>query len=345
MAGTKTNGYLPASLLVQWHITGRCNLHCRHCYGEARPPDLDAKSLFAILAQIRALIAELRLRAGHRRIPVHLTVTGGEPLLHRSFFPLLEEFHARRNEFSFAILSNGTFIDAEAAHTLRRLGAGFVQLSVEGGESCHDAIRGAGDFARVVQAATTLRRAEVPVLFSFTAQRSNFREFGTVAALGRQLGVKRVWADRFIPLGGAQEAQDAVLSPAETREFFEIVYRARQEGGEKNRTEISLHRALQFLVGGGRPYRCQAGKGLLTILADGEVVPCRRLPLPVGNLLATPLQQLYAASPLLEQLRAPSPVPGCAGCLYEEACAGGLRCLAQAQAGDLAQRDPGCWLR
>lgn len=344
-AVTDAPAYHPDSLLVQWHLTDRCNLRCRHCYGDATVSDLKSSELTSILTQIRTLITVLRRRKGGRRFPAHINVTGGEPFLRDDFFPLLESFHALRDEFSFAILSNGSLINPPVAGELQRLRPGFVQLSLDGEEKTHDAIRGTGDFARVLQGVTTLSRAKIPVLLSFTAQRSNYQEFGAVAELGRHLGVKRVWADRFLPLGGAEQERDQVLTPEETREFFENIRDARCKGGKNSRTEIAMHRALQFLVGGGRPYRCQAGSALITILASGDLCPCRRLPLSAGNLLTSNLVTLYDASPLFQQLRNPATLQGCVGCLYERVCGGGLNCLGYALTGELRQRDPGCWLK
>ena len=48
--------------------------------------------------------------------------------------------------------------------------------------------------------------------------------------------------------------------------------------------EISSGRALQSLDGEGACYRCSAGRNLLILLADGSLMPCRRLPFVIGNL-------------------------------------------------------------
>lgn len=344
-AGIDHEMFVPGSLLVQWHITDGCNLNCTHCYRDTAHAGLPFDDLVAILGQIRELLALLRSGAGGRRLPAHITITGGEPFLRDDFFTLLELLHAARHEFSFAILSNGSLIPDGVARELARFGPGFVQLSLEGAEATHDGIRGPGDFQRVTRAAAALGKARVPLLISFTAHRGNFSEFPLVAELGRRLGARRVWADRFIPLGGVRGERERVLSPEETREFLEIMRRARHAGGRFGGTEIAMHRALQFLRGGGRPYRCQAGRELLTILADGRLCPCRRLPIPVGSLLTSSLVRLYRESGLLRILREGAVTcRGCEGCLYERLCSGGLRCLAYALTGELHVADPGCWL-
>ena len=110
------------------------------------------------------------------------------------------------------------------------------------------------------------------------------------------------------------------------------------------RTEISLGRALQFLVGGGEPYRCGAGERLITLEPDGSVLPCRRMPIRVGNVRESRLATIYRDDPLLQSLRDPERVgEGCEDCRHARVCSGGLRCLSYALTGDPFRADPGCW--
>jgi len=74
----------------------------------------------------------------------HITVTGGEPFVRRDFVELLGVLAANRRRLSFAVLTNGTLIDAPVARSLRELGACFVQVSIEGTQATHDRIRGDG---------------------------------------------------------------------------------------------------------------------------------------------------------------------------------------------------------
>ncbi len=255
--------------------------------------------------------------------------------------------HAKRNRLSFAVLSNGCAIDAPMAHRLAGLAPGFVQVSMEGTRATHDRIRGPGTFDRTVAAIRHLVRERVPVMISFTAHRANFREFPAVARIACDLRVKRVWSDRWIPssAGGGLETQS--LTPAEVREYLELMRAARDEAKRRFfcRTEVAQHRALQFLTGLGQPYRCAAGDSLVTLLPNGDLVPCRRMPIRVGNVLQTSLRELYRDSAILRALRDPCPkIQGCEACSFRHTCRGGLRCLAFAVNGDPFTKDPGCWL-
>jgi len=333
--------YHPRHLLMQWHITERCNLRCAHCYQDSyRSKELDLPELLSILDQFRAFIAARPGATGH------ITVTGGEPFARRDFLSLLDVFAANRQQFSFAILTNGTFIDAAMASHLGRLKPSFVQVSIEGTQATHDRIRGEGNFDRTVEAAQLLVQAGVRTMISFTAHRDNYHEFPQVARLGRKLRVARVWSDRLIPCGSGAALQSQPLTPEETREYIELMHQAQKEAQRAwfGCSEIAMHRALQFLAAGGRPYHCTAGATLITVQPNGDLLPCRRMPIRVGNLLETPLHDLYQCD-LFQSLRNPERLSvGCERCAHARPCRGGLRCLSYAVTGDPFVADPGCWL-
>ncbi len=331
-------------LRLQWHITERCNFRCSHCYQDSQnSEELDFRQLIQVMDQYKDLLKNWK---GGPEKPArgHINVTGGEPFIRHDFLDLLELFAGNRRHFSHAILSNGSFIDRKMAKRLRQLRTSFVQVSIEGTEETHNRVRGAGNYGQAVSALKNLVKEGVRAIISFTAHRDNYREFTDVARLGRRLKVSRVWADRLIPYGNALNMVDKLLSPEETQEFFGIMEKARPVGvwSRFQRTKVSMERALQFQVGGGRPYRCTAGDSLITVQPNGDLYPCRRMPVPVGNLMEHPLEELYYDSELFRALRGHCVSEGCETCFYSELCRGGLKCLSLAVTGDPFKADPGC---
>ena len=340
--------YIPHSLLLQWHITERCNLRCSHCYQEGYSgEELGYQDMLRILEQFKVLLEFWRGETSSHPVRAHITVTGGEPFARQDFNDLLEVFSSNKNNFSFAILTNGSFIDQTLARQLANFNPLFVQVSVEGNQATHDKIRGSGNFEQTVTALKHLVRERIRTFISFTAHRNNFREFTEVARLGMKLKVARVWADRLIPWGTGSTLKNQVLTPDETREFFEIMYKARTKVSHDwfGQTEIAMHRALQYLVVGGKPYHCTAGDTLITVQPNGDLYPCRRMPISVGNLMETPLIDLYYKSDIFLALRDRYRISdGCQSCSYTKLCRGGLKCLSYAVTGDPFKADPGCWL-
>jgi len=329
---------VPARLLLQWHLSDVCNLRCTHCYQSAF-----ASHPFGLSEWLHLLDDYIAFLQGDGRQPPrrgHINLTGGEPLALRELPALLDAFVLHRQQFSFAILSNGTLVDPDMAARLRCWGPKFVQVSIDGNPATHDRIRGKGSHAKAVAGIRALRAEGIPVLIAFTAQPGNYREFADVARLGRELGVRRVWTDRVIPPPGPLAAGQS-LSREQTVEYLQIIARARMEGGRRSQTEIAAQRALQFLEGGSAIYRCTAGESLITVMPDGTLYPCRRLPIPAGNVYQTSLQQIYDSDAMLA-VRAPREFHGCEQCGFAPLCRGGLRCLAWAVHGRLDQADPGC---
>lgn len=334
----QSDDYSPARLLLQWHLTERCNLRCTHCYQSSYQGHERG------LADWRKLLLDYQnFLSDHRIARGHINVTGGEPLALHEFPEFMEMLAAVRDHIGFGILSNGVLIDRDMARQLRHWGAHHVQVSIEGMRKTHERIRGAGSFDAAIAGLQALAAEGVSSVISFTAQRSNWREFPEVARLGRELGVFRVWSDRLIPTGQADMAE--VMTPLETQEFFQLMSTVQPKTMFWSKPgTVSMHRALQFLESDERAYRCTAGDTLITVMPDGALYPCRRLPIAVGNVYETPLAILYQ-SVLFKQLRDPAWVSvGCENCTYQSICRGGLRCLAYASTNDLTRADPGCWL-
>lgn len=331
--------YRPHNLLLQWHLTDRCNLRCAHCYQDSyRHETRGLADWSGLLDDYCAFLCTT-----HETAPLkgHINLTGGEPFALHDLPALLEKFAVHRQAFGVGILSNGTLIDRDMAQYLKRWQIGFVQVSIDGTPPTHDTIRGHGSHARAVAGIQALVAAGVRVLISFTAGRSNYREFPEVVRLGHELGVNRVWSDREIP--SCAELETRLLTQAETGEYLELMALAKVSAPARSRTEVALHRALQFLQGGDSVYHCTAGDSLITVMPDGTVYPCRRLPIPIGNVYEQGLAAVYDATRMRE-VRTVKTFQGCEHCSFVGQCKGGLRCLTWAVHGRLDVADPGCML-
>ncbi len=341
--------HAPGHLLLQWHITERCNGRCLHCYQESNSvsSDIDFESLAGILDQFLALLDDCDRRRGFGKMRGHINLTGGEPFIRDDCLDLLDLLVAHRDRISFGILTNGTMIDDRLARFLGYLRPLFVQVSLDGTAETHDHLRGPGNFDKVCAAVRCLVNRRIPVIISFTANGKNFRQFPLVARIGRKLGVRVVWTDRFIPLGQSEGLRNLSMSPEQTDDYVHLIASSVPSALSRlwSGTHVGHHRALQFLHGGGVPYHCTASSTLLTVMSNGDLVPCRRLPIVVGNVLEQNLTDLYWNSNLLRFLRMRDiPITGCQECIHEKQCRGGLRCLSHAIHGDFSHADPGCWL-
>lgn len=330
--------HTPSHLLLQWHITERCNLSCYHCYQNPTVSnDLSYKQLLEIYAQYK----ELHNTWNHR-VKGQINITGGEPFLRDDFWDLASII---KESYPFAVLSNGTLISKSIAKELSQLKPKFVQISIDGSEFTHNKIRGNNSYRMAAEGLKQLRRYNVPTIISFTANKENYQDFPAVVKLGQRYQVLKVWADRMIPEGLGAKMSDTLLSTEETTHFYSLMNRCRIRANLNpfSQTFVSMKRALQFLETGKKGYKCSAGDSLLTVDAEGNLLPCRRMPIKEGNLLRSNMKELYFNSNNLQKLRNSENLdPLCKTCDYFTKCYGGLRCLSFAVYNDPYIADPNC---
>lgn len=324
----------PKSLsILQLHVTERCNKSCVHCYQDvpmSASSEMTTDQLLSVIDSYQKLCS---LRSWSGRI----VFSGGEPFVRDDFMYVLQETK-RWSDLKIGILTNGSCIDETIAIKLKERNPHFVQISLEGHRETHDHIRGRGDFIRCLNVLSLLHRVGLRTVVSFTAHRANYRDFSAVAKYVRKAGVKELWADRLVPIGRGSELK--TLSPDESRMFFELMLKERNSRHINSETKVMMRRSLQFLVSGEFPYQCTAGKSLLAVLPNGVAYPCRRLPITLGNVLTTSLTELF------QRGRSVCDSPSaCKRCEHLRQCNGGARCITYASLGNLADADPGCWLR
>jgi len=322
--------------VLQWHISEACNLKCLHCYQEKHIPiQLEYKKLIEILNQYKELLKNLNVKG-------HINLTGGEPLCSPYFFKILDRFKEDKSLYSFSILSNGTLITDEIAKKISEYNPSYVQLSLEGGRKTNDYVRGKGVYKKVGEAVKLLKKYNIYVSISFTATKLNYKEFPKVVNYAEKLGVDNIWSDRFIPLG-TEHDNEFIMDIDETQKYLEIMQKERVRlKNKKSKTTIAMYRALQFQKTNDYPYKCTAGKNLLTVMENGDLVPCRRMPIVVGNLLKDNMLELYNNNKTLKELQKDYIPKECNNCEHSYLCRGGLKCLTYAVKKDYNLKDIGC---
>jgi AdoMet-dependent heme synthase len=341
----------PLDFFIQLHLTERCNLACTHCYQSGGGSDELS------LAEIRSVIREVAEMLGEWSAAYGLVfsssfnITGGEPFLRLDLFEVLEEL--ARNGFDFYLLSNGTLIDRGKAETLCQLGVKGVQVSIEGPEDIHDAIRGRGSMKRSLSGIACLLNAGIEVTMNATLSDINAPHFMDLIALASSVGVQKLGFSRLVPSGSGKSLLNRML----TKEVLEALYSkifSLNTGALKIVTGDPV--ASQFkgpMSDGGSLFfpssGCAAGVSGLTILPEGTVTPCRRLPVPIGNVRTDALRELWSTSEVLNALRDRSRYEGkCGSCNKWSSCRG---CRAIAYEFSRAQgptsylaEDPQCFL-
>lgn len=324
----------------QWHLTERCNQRCAHCYHESY-----SSSDELALADLQAVFAEMEraLRAWNR--VGSFSLTGGEPFMRREeLFALMDRLDSSDVVGHYDILTNGALISEEdvgqlsAATRLRR-----VQLSLEGPSAeVNDAIRGTGTFERTLAAIDLLKDTGIEVAVMMTITKRNRHTLPEMLDLLAAHRVDTFATERFIPEGSGSALHDAMLSSQEAKETFELVHAL---GIAEHRLRVLMYRPLFALVDGEDATvgaMCSVGTNALTVMQDGTVYPCRRLPIPLGHVLEDGLFKIWYDSDFLWKVRDPASIAGCGDCELVPLCRG-CRAMAHFATGDCFAKDPHCW--
>lgn len=322
----------------QLHITDSCNSRCKHCYQDGFSDNgLPFDALKKITENIKQFVQSLEVKY-NRQITKHINITGGEPLMRSDLFDLIAILN---QDFSVGLLSNGSLITQEKAKAIAKHKIRFVQVSLDGNKEIHDKLRYKGSFDETLQAITYLKNNNVFVTVSFTINNSNFGTIQELFSICKKNRVDKLWFDRYIPLSVIEN--DLCIKTDDLKKFLTDVFNIKKKN--TNGMQISMDRALQFLIGGNVPYQCKAGKNLLAILPDGTLLPCRRLPISLGNIFTEDLSTIYNTNRIILDLQnRKNIITGCEKCTYYTTCNGGLKCLTYAEKNNYNQKDVNCWI-
>lgn len=324
----------------QWHLTERCNWNCTHCYQDGNPAsDLPLADLLQIVDRMEQALAKWDKRGT-------LSLTGGEPFLrHEELRAVMARVDESESFAYYDILTNGSLISMEEANALMKCERlRRVQLSLEGAtEESNDAIRGQGSFQSTIAAIRFLRRSGIDVAVMTTITRANKDELSELVELLGREDVQTVAFERFIPEGRGRAISGLVLSRDELRKVFEQIYNIAMNGPP---LRILLYRPLFAIIDpedNTVGAMCSAGNTALTIMPDGMVYPCRRLPIPIGNILTDGLFKIWYGSEVLWRIRDPNNLGGkCRDCELLTQCKG-CRAAAYFATGDFMAEDPQCF--
>ncbi len=324
----------------QWHLTERCNKRCTHCYqdnnGNNELPLSELEHILRIMED--ALIKWDRIGS--------LSLTGGEPFVRTpELFSLMDQIDRSERFAFYDVLTNGSMLNDELITGLRnKKKLRRVQVSLEGSTpEINDSIRGIGSYEEILQAIRNIKKHGLTVSVMTTLSRINYQDIPDLIQLLDQENVDTFAMERLIPEGRGQQLSGMLLSPSEIGSLYGDVYRMQDK---LNHTHILMYRPLFTLINPDDPdigALCSVGNNALTIMPDGTVYPCRRLPIPIGNILNDGLFSIWYDSDVLWTIRNPNNIKGkCRDCDLIASCRG-CRAMAYYCSRDYLAEDPQCW--
>ncbi len=293
-------------LSVQLDLTYRCNERCIHCYLDHH----DHGEMTT--AEIKDLLDQMA-DAG----VFYLTISGGEILMRRDFFEILE--YARLRTFCIKLKTNGILIRKKEADRIKALGVESVQISIYSHvPEVHDAItKLPGSLAQSIEAIRRLRAHGIHVIMANVLMVQNVHDYAGVRALAAELGAQFIMDPTITPMmDGDRSILNLNVDEAALREVFRnesLVggnieeFCAPPQG--PNADELDM-------------LPCSAGHTACYVSPYGDVYPCVQFPLPSGNVRRMKFVDIWRDSPQLNEVRSIKlrDMPTCSKCTHGGTC-------------------------
>ena len=308
---------LDAPICLTWELTYACNLQCVHCLsssGMRDPHELTTEQAKAVLDELRDMQV------------FYINIGGGEPMVRRDFFEILE--HAEACNIGVKFSTNGAFITAESARRLSAMNYLDIQISLDGADrETNDRVRGDGSFDTAIRAMEHLRAANFgPFMISVVMTRHNVSQLDDFKALADSYGAQ-LRITRLRPAGRGADTWNE-LHP--TNDQQRVIYDWLIRHGENVLTGDSFFHLNAF--GESLPGLNLCGAGRVVCLIDplGDVYACPFVihdEFKAGSVLDDGgFKAVWTSSDLFTSLREPESPGACASCGSYDSCQGG--CMA-----------------
>ncbi|MBU7015279.1 MAG: radical SAM protein [Theionarchaea archaeon] len=324
---------LSSPITVELEVTSRCNNLCQFCYNvwDKNHKSHHDTNMTVILDRLRE--ADVKM----------LFFTGGEPLLRKDIFELIE--YARTCKMKTCVVTNGTLLTEEKAQMLHHLNTS-VQVSLHGTEKTHDVLAGVpGAYRKAVKGLQELAEHRVPTNINLALTRLNFKELSHVdevaQSLKASLSMTRLvltgrCADRTLQFNSQNisELMDFLLHCDVKRASIQSPFPLCCLGDEGIPSMLEIYQKFD-VVG------CQGGITWCAVSPQGTVRTCGAMGKEEGDLKKVSLRTIWSTSDFIWKCRTFSHVPQqCCDCGYLSLCTGGCRADAYAASGRTGDPDP-----
>ncbi|PIE33923.1 radical SAM/SPASM domain-containing protein [candidate division KSB3 bacterium] len=271
-------------VLSEIAITYCCNLKCAFCYagsGCTQNPTGSDEEMRA--EEVKKVLWKIFHQA---QVP-SVSFTGGEPTL----VPELPELirYAKNLGMRVNLITNGTMITQEMAENLADHGLDSAQVSLEGvSAATHDSLVGfPGAYSKTLAAVKHLKTAGIITHTNTTISRANQDE----CVQFPQFVKDRLNCDTFsmnliIPAGSGAVHDDLIVPYSEIGGLLKRILDASKEQNVEfmwySPVPMCMFNTIVYGLGNKG---CSACDGLLSVGANGDVLPCASYDDSVGNLL------------------------------------------------------------
>ncbi|NRT86862.1 radical SAM protein with 4Fe4S-binding SPASM domain [Clostridium beijerinckii] len=290
-------------------ITSKCNERCVHCYipHENKVNNIEPDLFYNILEQCKKMNL------------LHLTLSGGEPMMHNDFI----DFLRKCNEYNFSvnILSNLTLLNKSIIEEMKRNRLLSVQVSLYSMDAnIHDEITQIkGSFEKTKNAILKLRENDIPLQISCPIIKQNINCYNDVIDWGKAYNIN-VGSD-YVIIARYDHTTQNLSNRLSVNDVKEIINQ--RSVNEPQYLELIEREAEHKKNMTPDDFICSVCHSSICIADNGNVYPCAGWQdYVVGNVNETSLNDIWKKSTKVRYLRElrRRDFPKCIKCPENEFC-------------------------
>lgn len=232
-------------------ITRACNYHCKYCgvnAGNSLKNELSTKEIFDLIEKTK---------------PKHLHITGGEPLLRKDVFEIID--HGKKYGRVY-LRTNGSLITKKVAE---KINADGINISIDGLPGKNASLRDKNNFKQVLRVLNNLESAGrlSRVRICITVSKENLEEVDKVVRYFSPR-IRKFGIGKLAPIGRAKKEMKA--SRLDALKVYMKLF------------PLQFKNHILFYAEFGGFFKIIFNE--LTVLSDGSIIPCCLVRKPIGNI-------------------------------------------------------------
>jgi radical SAM/SPASM domain protein of ACGX system len=332
---------------IQWHITDTCDQRCKHCYIFSQ--DNSKPTIEMTWEQIKAVLANAERMCEQVGRTPYFYITGGDPILHKDFWRLLELL--KEKGIAFSLMGNPFHLNGEVCEQLWKCGCERYQMSLDGLAETHDLIRKSGSFATTLEKIPLINSAGIKSVIMTTVSGTNIHEIPALIDVVVKNHVDIFAFARYCPTSFEKTTH---ITPSEYRNLLDTCWHKFETYKDGDTTfNLKDHLWALYLYEKGLfaiPDMldpnviydgCNCGIGHITILPNGDVYACRRMESVIGNVFYEELSTIFLGDNM-DAYRQFGNFEKCSKCELLRFCRG-CPAVAYGYTHNFYGSDPQCW--
>ena len=303
---------------IQFELSSRCNERCIHCY---IPNEKKREGFDMPTRKVLSVIDEFAEMGG-----LHVTLSGGEALLHKDICKICE--YCREKDLEISILSNLINLKESDIEVFKKTNVSLIQTSLYSMDpEIHDFITTIpGSFEKTKSAIELLVKNDIPVQISCPIMKANKNSYSAVMDYARSLKIKA--QTDFIMMARADLSTDNLANRMSIEETEAFLRELIDKDSDYKKDTLSQPPVSDYIAFDLERFKkqpvCGVGYDNCCITANGDVYPCAGWQSYVlGNVYKQSLAEIWESSEKIKNLRkiTQASFPECLECEARDYCA------------------------